>query len=152
MVTDLANQFADLDENTQGTILTIGGIAAASGPVIKGLSGVTGGIGKLVKGTGGLIKDLGKISSAKKAAEAIGEIGSFSSKSVEGVSGLSKVLYKLGSPAGIAVMATGVLAGIGVAVYKSMQQAKQAAIDADLAGASVILNFPWKTWKILPNS
>lgn len=133
MVTDLANQFADLDENTQGTILTIGGIAAASGPVIKGLSGVTGGIGKLVKGTGGLIKDLGKISSAKKAAEAIGEIGSFSSKSVEGVSGLSKVLYKLGSPAGIAVMATGVLAGIGVAVYNSMQQAKQAAIDADLA-------------------
>lgn len=133
MVTDLANQFADLDENTQGTILTIGGIAAASGPVIKGLSGVTGGIGKLVKGTGGLIKDLGKISSAKKAAEAIGTIGEFSVKSVDGVSGLSQTLYKLASPAGIAVMATGVLAGIGVAVYNSMQQAKQAAIDADLA-------------------
>lgn len=131
-VTDLANEFSELDENTQGTILTIGGIAAASGPVIKGLSGVTGGIGKLVKGTGGLIKDLGKISSAKKAAETIGTIGEFSAKSVDGVSGLSQTLYKLASPAGIAVMATGVLAGIGIAVYNSMEQAKQAAKEADL--------------------
>ena len=89
-VTELANEFSQLDENTQGTILTMGGIAAASGPVIKGLSGVTGGIGKLVKGTGGLINDLGKISSAKKAAEAIGTIGEFSVKSVDGVSGLPK--------------------------------------------------------------
>ena len=131
-VTELANEFSQLDENTQGTILTMGGIAAASGPVIKGLSGVTGGIGKLVKGTGGLIKDLGKISSAKKAAEAIGTIGEFSVKSVDGVSGLSKVLYKLASPVGIAVAATTVLTGIGIAVYNSMEQAKQAAIDADL--------------------
>lgn len=131
-VTELANEFSQLDENTQGTILTMGGIAAASGPVIKGLSGVTGGIGKLVKGTGGLIKDLGKISSAKKAAETIGTIGEFSVKSVDGVSGLSKVLYKLASPVGIAVAATTVLAGIGIAVYNSMEQAKQAAIDADL--------------------
>lgn len=131
-VTELANQFAELDESTQGTILTMGGIAAASGPAIKGLSGITGGIGKLVKGTGGLIKDLGKISSAKKAAEAIGTIGEFSTKSIDGVSGLSKVLYNLASPAGIAVAATTVLAGIGIAVYNSMEQAKQAAIDADL--------------------
>lgn len=131
-VAELANEFSELDENTQGTILTMGGIAAASGPVIKGLSGVTGGIGKLVKGTGGLIKDLGKISSAKKAAEAIGTIGEFSVKSVDGVSGLSQVLYKLASPTGIAVAAAGVLAGIGIAVYNSMEQAKQAAIDADL--------------------
>lgn len=131
-VTELANEFSQLDENTQGTILTMGGIAAASGPVIKGLSGVTGGIGKLVTGTGGLIKDLGKISSAKKAAEAIGTIGEFSVKSVDGVSGLSQTLYKLASPTGIAVAAAGVLAGIGVAVYHSMEQAKQAAIEADL--------------------
>ena len=131
-VAELANEFSELDENTQGTILTMGGIAAASGPVIKGLSGVTGGIGKLVKGTGGLIKDLGKITSAKKAAEAIGTIGEFSVKSVDGVSGLSKVLYKLASPVGIAVAATTVLTGIGIAVYNSMEQAKQAAIDADL--------------------
>lgn len=131
-VTELANEFSELDESTQGTILTIGGIAAASGPVIKGLSGVTGGIGKLVKGTGGLIKDLGKISSAKKAAETIGTIGEFSVKSVDGVSGLSQTLYKLASPTGIAVMATGVLAGIGIAVYNSMEQAKQAAKEADL--------------------
>lgn len=131
-VTDLANKFSELDENTQGSILTMGGIAAASGPVIKGLSGITGGIGKLVTGTGGLIKDLGKISSAKKAAETIGTIGEFSVKSVDGVSGLSQTLYKLASPTGIAVMATGVLAGIGIAVYNSMEQAKQAAKEADL--------------------
>ena len=35
-VTELANEFSQLDENIQGTILTIGGIAAASGPVSKG--------------------------------------------------------------------------------------------------------------------
>lgn len=131
-VTELANQFAELDESTQGTILTMGGIAAATGPVIKGLSGVGGGISNLVKGTGGLIKDLGKISSAKKAAEAIGTIGEFSTKSVDGVSGLSKVLYNLGSPTGIAVMATGAAVALGIGIHSAMEKARQAAIDADL--------------------
>lgn len=131
-VTELANEFSELDENTQGTILTMGGIAAASGPVIKGLSGVTGGIGKLVKGTGGLIQDLGKISSAKKAAEALGAVGDFSAKSVDGVSGLSKVLFNLGSPAGIAVMAAGAAAALGIGIHSAMEEARQAAIDADL--------------------
>lgn len=131
-VTELANEFANLDENTQGSILTMAGIAAASGPVVKVLGKVTGGVGDLITNTGGLIKDLGKLSSAKKAAEAIGSIGTFSTKSVEGVSGLSKVLFKLGSPAGIAVMATTAAVGLGVGIYSAMQQAKQAAIDADL--------------------
>lgn len=131
-VTELANKFSELDENTQGTILTMGGIAAASGPVIKGLSGVTGGVGKLVAGTGGLIKDLGKLSSAKKAAEAIGTIGDFSTKSVDGVSGLSKVLFNLGSPVGIAAMATGAAVALGVGIHHAMEEAREAAKDADL--------------------
>lgn len=131
-VTELANEFSELDENTQGTILTMGGIAAASGPILKGLSSVTGGIGKLVTGTGGLIKDLGKISSAKKAAEAIGTIGDFSTKSVDGVSGLSKVLFNLGSPVGIAVMATGAAVALGVGIHSAMEEARKAAKDADL--------------------
>lgn len=131
-VTELANQFADLDEETQGTILGIAGIAAASGPAVKGLSKVTGGIGKLVKGTGGLIKDLGKISSAKKAAEAIGSMGSFSANSVEGVSGLSKALFKLASPTGAVIAATTAIAGLGIGVYAAMQRAREAAKEADL--------------------
>lgn len=128
-VTELANEFSELDENTQGTILTMGGIAAASGPVIKGLSGVTGGIGKLVKGTGGLIQDLGKISSAKKAAEALGAVGDFSAKSVDGVSGLSKVLFNLGSPAGIAVMAAGAAAALGIGIQALSEDVKRANLE-----------------------
>ncbi len=128
-VTDLANRFSELDEGTQGAILGVAGIAAASGPAVKGLSTVTGGIGKLVKGTGGLIKDLGKISAAKNTAKAIGEIGTFSVKSVEGVSGLSKVLSKFASPGGIAIVAAGAIAGIGTAFIKS----KEDAVKADLA-------------------
>lgn len=121
-VTELANEFANLDENTQGSVLAMAGIAAASGPVVKGLGKVTGGIGKLVTGTGGLIKDLGKLSSAKKAAEAIGSIGTFSTKSVEGVSGLSKILFKLASPTGAAIVAAGAIAGIGAAVVAAHKQ------------------------------
>lgn len=132
LVTDLANQFSELDENTQGTILSIAGIAAASGPATKAISSVTGGVGKLITGTGSLIKDLGKISAAKKAAESLGEIGDFSLKSVEDVSSLSKVLTKFASPAGAAALVVGAAAGIGIGIYQSMQQAKQAAIDADL--------------------
>lgn len=129
-VTEWANRFAELDENTQGTILSLAGVAAAAGPVTKGIGSVTGGIGKLVKGTGGLIKDIGKLSSAKKAAQAIGEIGTFSTKAVTGVSGLSKALFNLASPAGIAVVAAGVLVGVGVAAKKAHDD----MVKADIAG------------------
>ena len=128
-VTDWANKFAELDESTQGTILSLAGVAAAAGPVTKGIGGVTSGIGKLVKGTGGLIKDIGKLSSAKKAAQAIGSIGTFSANAVPGVSGLSKTLFNLGSPKGIAVMAAGALIGVGVAVKKAHDD----MVKADLA-------------------
>lgn len=129
-VTDLANRFSELDEGTQGAILGVAGIAAASGLAVKGLSAVTGGVGKLVKGTGGLIKDLGKISAAKNTAKAIGEIGTFSVKSVEGVSGMSKVLSKFASPGGAAVLAAGAVVGISTALWKLYEDSLDAKIAA----------------------
>lgn len=128
-VTDLANEFSDLEPEVQGNILKFGGIAIASGPVIKGLGKVTSGVGSLVKGTGGLIKDLGKLSSAKKAAKAIGEIGTFSTKSVEGVSGLSKALFNLASPTGVAIAAAGALIAVGGAIKKAHDD----MVEADIA-------------------
>lgn len=132
-VTEWANGFAELDENTQGTILSLAGVAAAAGPVTKGIGSVTGGIGKLVKGTGGLIKDIGKLSSAKKAAQAIGEIGTFSTKSVSGVSGLSKALFNLKSPAGLAVGAATLLTGAIVGIGAAVKKAHDDMVKADIA-------------------
>lgn len=128
-VTDLANEFSDLEPEVQGNILKFGGFAIASGPVIKGLGKVTSGVGSLAKGAGTLLKDLGKLSSAKKAAKAIGEIGTFSTKAVSGVSGLSKVLFNLASPTGIAIAAAGALIGVGVAVKKAHDD----MVEADIA-------------------
>ena len=125
----LLDAYNDLDDGTKDLILRTAGIAAAAGPALKITGTATKGIGKLTSGVGGLVKDMGKLSSAKKAAQAIGEVGSKSLKSVEGVSGFSKVLFKLASPGGIALTAAGILAGVGVAFLKIRDD----AIKADIA-------------------
>lgn len=119
-VTELANKFADLDEETQGTILSIAGIAAASGPVLKIGGKITSGIGKVTKGLGTLTKALGKNSGlSKELDEATSSGGSF----------VDKALGAIPSPAKIAV---GAIAAIGTGAIIAFQQAKQAAIEADL--------------------
>ena len=127
---DLAERFGELDPAVQKNIIKMGALVAATGPVLKIVGGATSGIGKLVKGTGGLIKDLGKISAAKNTAKAIGEIGTFSVKSVEGVSGLSKVLSKFASPGGAAVLAAGAVVGISTALWKLYEDSLDAKIAA----------------------
>ena len=132
-VTDLANEFSDLEPEVQGNILKFGGFAIASGPVIKGLGKVTSGVGSLAKGAGTLLKDLGKLSSAKKAAKAIGEIGTFSTKAVSGVSGLSKLLFNIPTPVGLAVTAAGLLTGGLIGISTAVQKAHDDMVDAAIA-------------------
>lgn len=131
-VTDLANEFSDLEPEVQGNILKFGGLAIASGPVIKGLGKVTSGVGSLAKGAGTLLKDLGKLSSAKKAAKAIGEIGTFSTKAVSGVSGLSKLLFNIPTPIGLAVTAAGVFTGGLIGISTAVKKAHDDMVKADL--------------------
>lgn len=126
----LLDAYNNLDDGTKDLILRTAGIAAAAGPALKITGTATKGIGKLTSGVGGLVKDMGKLSSAKKAAQAIGEVGSKSVKSVEGVSGFSKVLFKLGSPGGIALLAAGALVGVGAAFLKARDDAIKADISA----------------------
>lgn len=119
-VTELANKFADLDEETQGTILSIAGIAAASGPVLKIGGKITSGIGKVTKGLGTLTKALGKNSGLSKGLDTATSSGS---------SFIGGVLSAIPTPAKIAV---GAIAAIGTGAIIAFQQAKQAAIEADL--------------------
>ena len=63
-ITELANIFANLDQGTQETILTIAGIVVAAGPIL----GIVGNISKGISGIIGLIPNLSKgIGTASKA-------------------------------------------------------------------------------------
>lgn len=56
MVENLANWFVSLDENTQRTIITIGGIAVAIGPVLTIFGKLTTGIGGVINAFGGVAR------------------------------------------------------------------------------------------------
>ena len=108
-ITDWANAFADLDDSTQETILTIAGIAAVAGPLLTI-------VGKLSTGIGTFAQALGV---------ARGTITSTSST----VNGLSSVLKGLVSPAGI-VTATLAAVAVGVElinqkIQKELESTKQ---------------------------
>lgn len=127
--TELIRTIGSLDSSQKQLILRTTGIAAAAGPVLKIVGTSVSRVGKLTSGIGGLVKDLGKISVAKKSAQALGQVGSEAVSSMEGVSGLSKTLAKLASPAGVAVVAAGALIGVGAAVLKIRDDAIKADIE-----------------------
>ncbi|MBS7176788.1 MAG: phage tail tape measure protein, partial [Clostridiales bacterium] len=99
-VTNLANKFSELDEDTQGTILAIAGIAAATGPVVKIFGTLTSGVGTVTKGFGKLIDKLGSTSKIDKGAKALG--------------GVSSVIGGIPTPAKLAV---GAIAALGVGAF-----------------------------------
>jgi len=47
-ISDLATRFAELDEGTQDTIITMAAVAAAIGPILIGVGSLTSGIGALI--------------------------------------------------------------------------------------------------------
>lgn len=115
-VTDLFNEFSDLDEEQQKNIVTWAGIAAAAGPAVKILGTATTGIGKLTKGVGTVVSDLGKlVQSGGKATDAMSAFG--------------KILGTLG-PKGLII--GGVVAGvaaIGTAIVNTRDKIIDAQID-----------------------
>lgn len=123
---DITKRFSNLNEGTKTNILRFAGVAAAAGPATKVLGKTTSAVGSLTSGIGGLVKDCGKLSSLKKAQEAISGIGSFSAKSADGVSGLSKALFTLGSPTGMATTAAIAVTALGAAYIAHKYQLTQA--------------------------
>lgn len=114
-VTNLANKFSELDEDTQGTILAIAGIAAATGPVVKIFGTLTSGVGTVTKGFGKLIDKLGSTSQIDKGAKALG--------------GVSSVIGGIPTPAKLAV---GAIAALGVGAFVAFRQMEKAAVEANL--------------------
>ena len=115
-VTDLVNEFSDLDEEQQKNIIGWAGIAAAAGPAVKILGTATTGLGKLAKGAGTVVSDLGKLVQS-------------GGKATEGMSLFGKVLGTLG-PKGLII--GGVVAGvaaIGTAIIKAREDVINAEID-----------------------
>ena len=111
-VTNLANKFSELDEDTQGTILAIAGIAAATGPVVKIFGTLTSGVGTVTKGFGKLIDKLGSTSKIDKGAKALG--------------GVSSVIGGINPIAGVAAVG---IVGIGTALYKASKDAERADLE-----------------------
>lgn len=115
-VTDLADQFSDLDEEQQKSIVAWAGIAAAAGPAVKILGTATSGVGKLTKGVGTVVSDLGKIAQS-------------GGKATDSMSAFGKVLGTLG-PKGLLVgVAIAGVTGIAGAVIKARDDIVQAEID-----------------------
>src|SRR5699024_3860637 len=115
-VTDLVNEFSDLDEEQQKNIIGWAGFAAAAGPAVKILGTATTGLGKLAKGAGTVVSDLGKLVQS-------------GGKATEGMSLFGKVLGTLG-PKGLII--GGVVAGaaaIGTAIVKAREDVINAEID-----------------------
>lgn len=128
--TQMIRTVSDLDSAQKQMIIRSAGMAAAAGPALKIVGSATSATGKLVSGTGRLLQDIGKLKAAKKGAESVGLIGSEAMKSVEGVSGLSRILMKAASPGGALVIGAVAAAGIGIAFAKARADAINADIDA----------------------
>lgn len=89
-ITEWANAFTELDDESKQTILTIAGIGVAIGPVLTA-------VGKLSSGIGSVIKILGTLKTAMDVAR-----GATTSTS-SAVNGLAKVFSAISSPIGLAV-------------------------------------------------
>ena len=116
-ITEWANAFANLDQETQQTILTIAGVAMAIGPVLTV-------VGKLSTRIGTVTKGLGTFS------QAIALVGKTSTESFDkaskGTQTLAKALTALKSPAGLlALTITGVTLAAS-AMYSEMNKSGEA--------------------------
>ena len=125
-ITEWANAFTELDDESKQTILTIGGILIAIGPVLTIL-------GKLGSGIGTVIEILGTFKSALGVA-----IGATTSTSTA-VGGLAKVFIAISSPIGLAI--TGITASIGlisIAVNNATKDTKEAFSNMGNAASEFI--------------
>lgn len=112
-ITEWANAFTALDDESKQTILTIAGIVAAVGPVITI-------IGKLSTGVNAIIKVFG---SFKSAIDKVKKVMSTASTST---GNFSKIIGALTSPIGIVTAAIGILVvAIGTKLYQAQKKAEE---------------------------
>ena len=129
-VGDLAEKFSKLSPKEQEAILKAAGFAAALGPVLKVTGTATTEIGKMTSGVGSLLESFGKSKAKadvlKNGMEAV-EKGALNANS--SVGGFSGILSKLGSPLGVAALATTAIVGVGTAFAIANEKAKKANLE-----------------------
>lgn len=113
-ITEWANAFTELDDESKQTILTIAGIVAASGPII-------GAVGKISSAIGGITKAFTTVKDTiGKVVTAISKASNSTVKISEGFSGIV-------GPVGIAI--GGIVAAIGlisIAINNTTKDTKEA--------------------------
>ena len=112
-ITEWANAFTELDDESKQTILTIAGIVTVAGPVITVIGKLSNGISSTIKLFGTFTSGIGKLKTALSTASS--STGNF-----------SKVIGALTSPVGIALTAIGLLiAVIGTKLYEAQKKAEE---------------------------
>ena len=100
-ITEWANAFANLDKETQETILKIAGIVAIAGPALTVFGQISNGVSALITG-------FGKLKTAFSAGGA-------------GIKILSNAFKLLTSPAGIVILVITAIIGIMVVLYNTSE-------------------------------
>lgn len=112
-ITEWANAFTELDDESKQTILTIAGIVTVAGPVITIIGKLSNGISSTIKLFSSFTSGIGKLKTALSTASS--STGNF-----------SKVIGALTSPVGIALTAIGLLvAVIGTKLYEAQKKAEE---------------------------
>lgn len=112
-ITEWANAFTELDDESKQTILTITGIVVAVGPVLTIIGKLSTGISSTIKVFQSFKSGIDKLKTALSSAS--NSTGTF-----------SKVISGLTSPLGIAVTAIGLLAvAIGTKLYEAQKKAEE---------------------------
>ncbi len=104
---DAAEWFASLDSDTQGLIIGLAGVAAATGPALSAIGGVAGTVVEVRDAIGGL---------SGKAEAAAGKVGGIATAAGEAVSGVGGIATAMGEVDRKDVKAaTGAVEGVGTA-------------------------------------
>ena len=131
-IMNLIDKFNALDEETQNTILIIGGVIAVGAPLLKLFSNITGGVGNLFEAMSNLSRAIGDKGGIKGSLISLSddfgklnlgmkEIGSSIGTTL--ISGLGKVGISMGTFSTAVGVATAALVGGGAAygLYKAFQ-------------------------------
>ena len=112
-ITEWANAFTELDDESKQTILTIAGIVTVAGPVITIIGKLSNGISSTIKLFSNFTSGIGKLKTALSTVSS--STGNF-----------SKVIGAITSPVGLAITAITILvAVIGTKLYEAQKKAEE---------------------------